>query len=106
MAAASADGGLVVTANLPGVTPGQGNWQRTGPGRYTWTFIFFLPDPANPTGAMLPTRATENMKITGPNTYVTDAIIQPMDAGFNVLVSIPATTAGTLLGLAPYPVQP
>jgi hypothetical protein len=103
----SIEGNLLVTANLPNVTIGQGTFVKTGDRTYTDTFYFFRPDPSS--SLLLTTKVVENIKVSKDGTtYVADALIQPLDANGNVIAAgvIPATVTARRFPLGSYSAHP
>jgi hypothetical protein len=79
----NSDGTMHVVAQIPGVTIGSGVWKSTGPGRFTFTFTFYRPDPSST--LLLPVKVQENVRMTGRDSYVTTDIILPLDINSNPL---------------------
>jgi hypothetical protein len=88
------DGTMNVVSQIPGVTIGAGVWKQTGPQRFTFTFTFYRPDPSSPT-KMLAVLVNENVKMTGPDTYITTDTIVPLDAAGKPLFYFPGTVTAT-----------
>jgi hypothetical protein len=77
------DGTMQAVAQIPGVTIGSGVWKPTGPGRFTFTFTFYRPDPSS--ALLLPVQVSENVRMTGKDSYVTTDVIVPLDINGNTL---------------------
>ena len=83
----NSDGTMRAVAQIPGATIGTGVWKSTGPGRFTFTFTFYRPDPSST--LLLPTQVNENLRMTGPDSYVTTDVILPLDINGNPLNTCP-----------------
>ena len=83
----NSDGTMRAVAQIPGATIGTGVWKSTGPGRFTFTFTFYRPDPSS--ALLLPTLVNENVRMTGPDSYVTTDVILPLDINGNPLNTCP-----------------
>lgn len=93
-----ADGNILLTPNLPGVTPAQGNWVRVSSDTFQYTANFFS---ANPQGGLLTkSRVVGTLKLSdGANAYTTAAKLEALDGNNNVINTLTATVHGTRLAI-------
>ena len=92
------DGNVLLTPNLPNVTPAQGSYVRVDRNTYVYTANFFSVNPAG--GLLTKSRsvATLNLASDG-NSYVTNAKLQALDSNSNVLTTVNAVVRDTRLNI-------
>jgi hypothetical protein len=93
-----ADGNVLLTPNLPNVTPAQGSYVRVDRNTYVYTVIFFSVNPAG--GLLTKSRIVATLNLADDsNSYLTNAKLQALDSNNNVLSTLNAVIRAKRLSI-------